>query len=374
VSRLTCLSVIGTRPEAIKMAPVIRELARQTDRVRSLVCATGQHSEMLEQVLTLFNIVPDVDLRLMRPNQSLAELTAALLSALDGVVSEVKPHCILAQGDTTTLLATSLVAYYRGIPFGHVEAGLRTGDVRRPFPEEMNRRAADITAAFLFAPTERSRQNLLREGYCQNRIFVTGNTVVDAVKQVASWPVEDKHGLLGDVPPNRRLVLITAHRRESFGEPFRQICEAIRELAQCFGPEGVEFIYPVHLNPNVREPVLNILGDVPHVKLTAPVDYQTLIHLMKRSYLILTDSGGIQEEAPAFGVPVLVLRDTTERPEGIESGVARLAGTRRDSIVREARRMLVDKHARASMATGANPYGDGFAAQRIVRHLLKGLS
>lgn len=329
---------------------------------------------MLEQVLTLFNIVPDVDLGLMRPNQTLAALTAALLSALDGVVSELKPQCILAQGDTTTLLAVSLVAYYRGIPFGHVEAGLRTGDVHRPFPEEMNRRAADITAAFLFAPTERSRQNLLREGYREDRIFVTGNTIVDALNQVASWPVADNCGLLRDIPSDRRLVLITAHRRESFGEPFREICEAIRELAKCFGPEGVEFLYPVHLNPNVREPVMNILRDVPHVTLTEPVDYQLLIQLIKRSYLILTDSGGIQEEAPAFRVPVLVLRDRTERPEGIESGVARLAGTTRDSIVREARRLLVDKHARASMATGANPYGDGFAAQRIVKHLLKGLS
>jgi UDP-N-acetylglucosamine 2-epimerase (non-hydrolysing) len=315
--------VIGTRPEAIKMAPVIKELARHPDKFRPVVCATGQHREMLDQVLDLFRIAPDFDLKLMKPDQSLASLTAALFTGLDRVVGEVRPDWVLAQGDTTTVMASAIVAHYHRRNFGHVEAGLRTGDKYRPFPEEINRRLADVVADAHFAPTERARRALLSEGIPDRRIHVTGNTVVDAVLEITTRPYDWRSGPLADLPRDRRLVLITAHRRESFGGPFQEICLAIRDLARAFDSEGVQFVYPVHLNPNVRQPVGDILSRVPNVHLLAPVDYLALVHLMRRSELILTDSGGIQEEAPGLGVPVLVMRETTERPEGIEAGVAR---------------------------------------------------
>jgi len=368
---LTVLSVIGTRPEAIKMAPVIKELGRHGDRVRSVVCVTAQHREMLDQVLNLFNIRPDYDLNIMRPGQALTRLTADLLTSLDPVVEEIKPDWILAQGDTTTVLAAALVAYYHKVPFGHVEAGLRTGDRYRPFPEEVNRCIADSLADLLFAPTERARQALLREGIFAVRILVTGNTVIDALLSVAEQPYDWSSGPLASLPDNARLVLITAHRRESFGAPFREICFAIRELALQFESYGVHFVYPVHPNPNVRQPVGEILSGIPNVSLIEPLDYLSLVHLMKRSTLILTDSGGIQEEAPSLGVPVLVMRDTTERPEGVEAGVARLVGAQRDRIFAEAKHLLQDPVAHAAMATRANPYGDGRAASRIVSALLE---
>jgi UDP-N-acetylglucosamine 2-epimerase (non-hydrolysing) len=367
---INVLSVIGTRPEAIKMAPVIKELARHPDRVRSVVCATGQHREMLDQVLDLFGIVPDYDLKLMQPNQSLAQLTAGLVTGLDRVVGEVEPDWVLAQGDTTTVLATAVVTYYHRRRFGHVEAGLRTGDKYRPFPEEMNRRLADAAADACFTPTERARAALLRERVPDQQIHVTGNTVVDAVQEVAARPYDWDGGPLAGLPRDRRLVLVTAHRRESFGGPFQEICLALRDLALAFGVEGVQFVYPVHLNPNVRKPVGDILSGVPNIRLLAPLDYAALVHLMKRSELILTDSGGIQEEAPGLGVPVLVMRETTERPEGVEAGVARLVGTERRRIVAEAGRLLNDPAARAAMATRVNPYGDGQASARIASILM----
>jgi UDP-N-acetylglucosamine 2-epimerase len=368
----TVLSVIGTRPEAIKMAPVVKELDRQSGTLRSVVCSTGQHREMLDQVLNLFGITPEYDLNLMRVNQGLAQLTARLFDQLDDVLAEVRPDCVLAQGDTTTVLVTSLVSYYRGIPFGHVEAGLRTGDRRRPFPEEINRRLADAVTDLYFAPTERARQALLKEGYADADIFVTGNTVIDALLEVAqrdnyNWST----GPLASLAEDGRYVLITAHRRESFGEQFRQLCLAICDLAHRFERDGIHFVYPVHLNPNVRQPVGDILSTVRNVSLIEPLDYFSLVQLMKRSEIILTDSGGIQEEAPSLGVPVLVMRETTERPEGIEAGVVRLVGTDRERIVREATRLLTDADAHAAMAARANPYGDGFAAQRIVRTVLE---
>ena len=368
---LTVLSVIGTRPEAIKMAPVVNELRRWADRVRSVVCVTSQHREMLDQVLRLFDIRPDYDLDLMRPDQTLSELTASLFSRLDPVVRRTHPDWVLAQGDTTTVLVAGLVAFYSRIPFGHVEAGLRTGDLARPFPEEMNRRVADGLAHLLFAPTERARQALLREGADDEAILVTGNTVIDALLAVAAQPYDWTHGPLAALPGQGRLVVVTAHRRESFGEPFRALCLAICDLAREFAPAGVHVVYPVHLNPNVQTPVKEILSGLPNVHLLEPLDYASMVHLMQRAALLLTDSGGIQEEAPSLGVPVLVLRDVTERPEAVEAGVVRVVGTSRDRIVAEARRLLTDAAAHRAMATRVNPYGDGKAAARIVAALLE---
>lgn len=370
----TVLSIVGTRPEAIKMAPVIKELERHPGSIRSVVCSTGQHREMLDQVLGMFQIVPDCDLNLMTHNQSLAELTARLFSAVDGVLAEVQPDCVLAQGDTTTVFVTAVASFYRAIPFGHVEAGLRTGDKRRPFPEEINRRLADAVADLFFAPTERGRQALLGEGVPDRDIYVTGNTVIDALQEVAKLEYDWLSGPLAAVPSDTRLVLITAHRRESFGEQFRELCRAIRDLARKYAREGIHFVYPVHLNPNVRAPVGEILSDIPNVSLIEPVDYLTLVQLMKRATIILTDSGGIQEEAPTFGVPVLVLRDTTERPEGVDAGVARLVGTTYSRIVEEAARLLSDPAERAKMGARANPYGDGKAAERIVSAIVERIS
>jgi len=365
----TILSVIGTRPEAIKMAPVIQELRRQTQRARSIVCVTGQHRQMLEQALALFEIRPEHDLALMQPDQSLSALTARLFSALDPVVREVQPDWVLAQGDTTTVFVAAVVAFYNGVPFGHVEAGLRTGDKRRPFPEEVNRRLADAVADLYFAPTSGARQALLREGVAGDKILVTGNTVIDALLSVAERPFDwASAGELAKVPRQARLVLITAHRRESFGEPFRELCLAISDLARRFS--AVQFVYPVHLNPNVRKPVLEILAGHDNVHLVEPVDYLTIVHLMKRATLVLTDSGGIQEEAPGLKVPVLVMREKTERPEGVDAGVVKLVGTAREAIVGESARLLTDPAAHAAMASGANPYGDGHAAERIVAALL----
>ncbi len=365
------LSVIGTRPEAIKMAPVIKELEKYPDRVKSLVCATAQHREMLDQVLGLFEIKPDFDLNIMRPNQALSSLTAMLLTHLEDVVKEARPDWVLAQGDTTTVLAAAMVSYYHQIPFGHVEAGLRTHDLYSPFPEEMNRRVADEIATLLFAPTEQSRRTLLGEGIADEKVLVTGNTVIDALLMTAAKPYDWTAGPLAGIPGNRKLVLITAHRRESFGDAFREMCLAIKDLASLPAAKDFQFVYPVHLNPNVRKPVKEILHGLANVSLIEPVDYLSIVNLMKRAHLILTDSGGIQEEAPSLRVPVLVMREKTERPEGVEAGVVRLVGTRREQIVSQAKVLLEDAAARAAMATGRNPYGDGKAASRIVSALLK---
>lgn len=364
------LSIIGTRPEAIKMAPVVKELDRHAGQVESVVCITGQHRQMLDQVLELFRIRPQFDLNLMQPDQTLSQLTARLFEGLAPIVRQTAPDWILAQGDTTTVLVAGMVAFYHNVRFGHVEAGLRTGDLRRPFPEEMNRRVADDLASVFFVPTQRARQNLLAERHRAEDILVTGNTVIDALLDVASreydWSTGPLAGLAGEGP----IVLITAHRRESFGEPFRELCQSIRDLARDFQRDGVRFVYPVHLNPNVRRPVGEILQGAPNISLIEPLDYLSMVHLMKRASLILTDSGGIQEEAPSLGVPVLVMRDEVERPEGVEAGVAKLVGTDRAKILYEATRLLRDPQARAAMTTGASPYGDGQAAGRIVQALL----
>lgn len=370
MQELTVLSIFGTRPEAIKMAPVIDELNKQSSRVRSVICSVGQHREMLDQVLRLFQITPDYELNLMQPNQTLSQLTGYLFGALDSVVDQVKPDWILAQGDTTSVFVAAMTAFYHKIPFGHVEAGLRSGNRQKPFPEEINRRVADTVADLYFAPTEGARRSLLAEGCCPQDIFVTGNTVIDALHNVAAREYDWRSGPLATLPLDKKLVTITAHRRESFGPPFRELCRAIRDLALEF-TDDVHFVYPVHLNPNVLRPVHEILAGLPNVSLIQPVDYLCMVHLLKRSTLVLTDSGGIQEEAPGLRVPALVMRETTERPEGVETGVVRLVGTRRDSIVTEVERLLRDPNAHAAMSTGVNPYGDGKAAKRIVSILLE---
>jgi UDP-N-acetylglucosamine 2-epimerase len=324
---------------------------------------------MLDQSFGFFGIKPDLDLGLMTHNQTLSGLTALLFSALDPVVQQIEPNWILAQGDTTSVLVAALIAYYHRVPFGHVEAGLRTQDKFQPFPEEMNRRLADQAADLLFAPTETSRKALLGEGFPDSRIKVTGNTAVDALNSIANSPYDWQSGPLHMIDRSRPWVLITAHRRESFGDPFRNLCEAIKELALRFGPQGIQFLYPVHLNPNVRTPVAEILSQVPSLHLIDPLDYRSFVAAMAGAKLILSDSGGVQEEAPGLGVPVLVMRETTERPEGITAGVSRLVGTARARIVAEASALLVDEAKRSAMISGKNPYGDGHAAQRIVDHL-----
>lgn len=371
------LTIFGTRPEAVKMAPVVRELAN-TPGVETRVCVTAQHRQMLDQVLDLFAIRPHYDLNLMRDNQSLAELSAAIFTNLDPILTDFQPDWALAQGDTTTVAIASLLCYYRKVRFGHVEAGLRTYDKWQPFPEEINRRIAGVLADLHFAPTEWARGNLLREGVDEKSIHVTGNTVIDALQFVARQEEpEEVRTLLKNLkvekvsasdpnPATRRLLLVTAHRRENFGEPMENICLALRQLAS---RGDVEIVYPVHLNPNVQEPVNRLLRGVDHISLLPPLDYLPLVHLMKNAHLILTDSGGIQEEAPTFGIPTLVLRDVTERPEGVKAGVLKLAGTDTNQIVSDASRLLDDTAAYADMARAANPYGDGQAAVRIVQAL-----
>jgi UDP-N-acetylglucosamine 2-epimerase (non-hydrolysing) len=366
------LSVIGTRPEAVKMAPVVRKL-RETPGIESVVCATAQHRQMLDQVLDLFDITPDIDLDLMKPNQTLAGITAAIFEHLDPVLASVKPDWVLAQGDTTTVMATALLSYYHRIKFGHVEAGLRTGDKFQPFPEEVNRMVAGVVADLHFAPTEWSRQNLLKENVPAERIVVTGNTVIDALQSVSAMATDSESqallaelGLTAESAP--RLVLVTAHRRENFGAPLEAICRAIRSLSEHYG-DAIRFVYPVHLNPNVQNVAYPMLGDLPNVRLLPPLDYLPMVHLMKRAALVLTDSGGLQEEAPGLGVPVLVLRETTERPEGVTAGTVRLVGTDEARIVSEARLLLDDPAEHEKMARATNPYGDGHAAERIVAAL-----
>jgi UDP-N-acetylglucosamine 2-epimerase (non-hydrolysing) len=324
---------------------------------------------MLDQVLSLFEIKPDYDLDLMRADQSLAKLSAAILTDLDPVFEDFKPDWVLAQGDTTTVAITSLLAYYHRIKFGHLEAGLRTHDKWQPFPEEINRRIAGVTADLHFAPTEWSRQNLLREGIADEIIKVTGNTVIDALQFVSKQPEPAEiTQLIALKLKTKKLILVTAHRRENFGLPMENICRALLELAK---REDVEIVYPVHLNPNVQEPVNKLLKNVEHITLLPPLDYLPLVHLMKHAALILTDSGGIQEEAPAFGIPTLVLRDVTERPEGVEAGTLKLVGTETRFIVQEAKRLLDNPSAYAEMAKAVNPYGDGHASEKIIQALLR---
>ncbi|NOZ25082.1 MAG: UDP-N-acetylglucosamine 2-epimerase (non-hydrolyzing) [Nitrospirae bacterium] len=367
------LAVFGTRPEAIKLAPVILRL-KETPGVRVRVCVTAQHREMLDQVLELFGIVPDIDLDLMRPDQNLAELTGRVVSCLDGVFKQESPDVVLIQGDTTTVMAAAMAAFYNRIPVGHVEAGLRSNNLYSPFPEEMNRRVTSIFTHFHFAPTRNAREALLKEHIPGDRIFVTGNTVIDALKMILQKPAPPAvTGILKRAGVNgagtaRRMILVTAHRRENFGEGFENICRGLRALAE--RNSDIVIVYPVHLNPNVREPVMRILDGLDRVLLIDPVEYDAMAHLMNASSIILTDSGGIQEEAPTLGKPALVMRVETERPEGIEAGTAKLVGPYAERIVEETERLLHDAAAYEEMAVAVSPYGDGRAAERIVDILL----
>lgn len=357
------------------MAPIVR-LLKQTPGIEARVCVTAQHRQMLDQVLKLFQIEPDYDLDLMRDGQSLAQISASIFTHLDPILTSFQPDWILVVGDTTTVVTTSQLAYYHRIKLGHVEAGLRTHNKWHPFPEEINRRIATVIADLHFAPTEWSRGNLLREGVDEKNILVTGNSVIDALHFVANQEEpQEITALISRLRTGRqetrgletsRLVVVTAHRRENFGEPLENICHAIREIASC---DHVEVVYPVHLNPRVQEPVNRILKGLPHVTLLPPLDYRPMVHLMKHAFFLLTDSGGLQEEAPSLGVPVLVMRETTERPEGVDAGTLKLVGTETENIVREARRLLDDPVAYAAMAKAANPYGDGHTAERIITAL-----
>jgi UDP-N-acetylglucosamine 2-epimerase (non-hydrolysing) len=362
------LSIFGTRPEAIKMAPVVKELEKHPADVVSRVCVTAQHREMLDQVLELFEITPDYDLDLMRENQSLAEITARVFTDLDPVIAAEQPDWVLVQGDTTTVMAASLVAFYHQVKVGHVEAGLRTGDKWQPFPEEVNRKVAGVVADAHFAPTTTARDNLLREGVAPEAIYVTGNPVIDALTMAAEMDYDLAEGPLPEIPWEQRILLVTAHRRENHGQPLENVCTALLEIAERY--DDVHVVYPVHLNPNVQEPVHRLLGDHRQITLLPPLDYLPLVQIMKRSHLVLTDSGGIQEEAPGLGKPVLVLRDVTERPEAVAAGTVQLVGTDRERIVGEATALLDDDGVYQQMAQAVNPYGDGRAAKRIVDTLL----
>ncbi len=360
------LLAIGTRPEAIKMAPVYHALrARQGLAVE--VCLTAQHRELLDRVISIFEIPIHFDLNVMQANQDIYGVTARVTEGMRDVLRESRPDVLLVHGDTTTTFASALAAYYEKVRVGHVEAGLRSFDKFRPFPEEMNRRLADQLTDFFYAPTETAKRNLLREGVNERAIVVTGNTVVDALLEVASRPHTFVDASLEILGTERRLIVVTAHRRESFGESFREMCSAMRDLVE--RNRDVEIVFPVHPNPNVRAAVDATLKGAPRVHLTPPQDYFDFVHLMKRSYLILTDSGGIQEEAPALGKPVVVMREVTERTEGVEAGTAVLTGTSRTTIVAAVQRLLDDAKVYAGMTQAINPYGDGKAAERIAGHL-----
>lgn len=375
------LLVFGTRPEAIKMAPLVHELKKHPDLFETKVCVTGQHREMLDQVLDLFQIVPDVDLNIMKSGQDLYDVTSRVLVGMREVLKDLKPDVVLVHGDTTTSMAAALAAFYQQIPVGHVEAGLRTGDIYSPWPEEMNRLMTGRIATYHFAPTPLSKQNLLKENVNAEHIVVTGNTVIDALHWVVN-KIHSERGLQNTLRQSildygydtnrlakgKRLVLITGHRRENFGDGFLNICHAIRSLSQRY-PE-VDFVYPVHLNPNVRKPVMEILGDgSENVFLIDPLQYLPFVYLMEQSYLILTDSGGIQEEAPGLGKPVLVMRNTTERPEAVEAGTVLLVGADREKIEKGVSQLLDDDNLYGKMSEAVNPYGDGLACERIVNYL-----
>ncbi|MFC1935245.1 non-hydrolyzing UDP-N-acetylglucosamine 2-epimerase [Chloroflexota bacterium] len=362
------LCVFGTRPEAIKMAPIVTELEKCPGRVRLVVCVTAQHREMLDQVLSLFAIKPHHDLNVMTGDQALPSLATNLLSKFAQVIEQENPNVVLVQGDTTSAMVASLASFYKEIPVGHVEAGLRTRDRYNPFPEEINRRIISVLATFHFAPTEMAANALLSEGFPKDNIFVTGNTVIDALMMIAN----KKPPLDLGIPLNtKKVILVTAHRRENFGEPLENICHALRELAR--RNEDIEIVYPVHLNPNVQGPVYGILAGQQRIHLIPPLDYGMFVHLMSMSYLVLTDSGGIQEEAPALGKPVLVMRNMTERPEAVLAGMVKLVGTDTDVIIANTELLLTNQDEYNRMSQGTSPYGDGKAAERIVQILLSRL-
>lgn len=370
------LLVFGTRPEAIKMAPLVKALQKDTEHFETCVCVTAQHRQMLDQVLEVFGITPEYDLNIMAPNQDLYDITAKVLLGLREVLKDFRPDTVLVHGDTTTSMAASLAAFYMQIPVGHVEAGLRTYNMLSPWPEEMNRQVTDRICTYYFAPTEQSRANLLQENIDAKKIFITGNTVIDAllmavdiisttagVKEKMAKELQEKGYTVGD----REYILVTGHRRENFGDGFLHICKAIKELA-ALHPE-MDIVYPVHLNPNVQKPVYELLSGLSNVYLISPLDYLPFIYAMQHSTLLLTDSGGVQEEAPSLGKPVLVMRDTTERPEAVEAGTVKLVGTNAEAIVSNVTALLLDKEMYKRMSETHNPYGDGQACERIIAAL-----
>ncbi len=359
--------VFGTRPEAIKMCPLVKEMKKR-EAFKTLVCVTGQHREMLDQVLACFQITPDYSLDIMRENQTLFDITAEVLRGMEGVLRRESPDLVLVHGDTSTAFASALACFYLQIPVGHVEAGLRTYRLDSPFPEEFNRQGVGLIARYHFAPTEKAKQNLLREGKPEPSIFITGNTAIDALQDTVK--ADYRHPVL-DWAAGSRLILLTAHRRENNGGPFHHIFRAVKRIAEDF--PDVKIVYPVHLNPAIRKNAREFFGDAPRIKLIEPLNVLDFHNFMARSYLILTDSGGIQEEAPALGIPVLVLRDTTERPEGVEAGTLKLVGSGEEEVYAETKRLLTDPSAYRAMACAANPYGDGTASRQIADVLSKGL-
>lgn len=368
---LKVMCVIGTRPEAIKMAPVIRELKNSPQEFSVITCITGQHREMLDQVMATFGLRADYDFNLMRSGSSLSSIAASVLSALDPILAKVQPDWVLVHGDTSTAMAAALAAFHRGIQVGHIEAGLRTWDIRQPFPEEANRRIISSVGDLHFAPTNLSRKNLVSDGVAEESVIVTGNTAIDALQWALTMPDQPGSNALAEVPAGRRLIIVTAHRRENHGGPLLDICWALRDIAEKY-PDDVHLAYPVHPNPTVREPVAEILGDCPGITLLPPLGYLPLLLAIRRAVMVLTDSGGLQEEAPSLGKPVLVLRDSTERREAIASGMVRLVGVERARIVAAVSELLDDPQAYRQMCEGVNPYGDGRASQRICQALAAG--
>ncbi len=369
MNNIKILTVFGTRPEGIKMAPIIKTMEKR-EGIENIICITAQHREMLDQVLNIFNIEPDYDLNIFKPGQTLTEITNRALEGLEKVIIETKPDVLLVQGDTTTVFAGALAAFYQKVKVGHVEAGLRSGNLYSPYPEEANRRLTGVLTNFHFAPTENNRQNLLREGYPDDRIFITGNTVIDALNYVVKENYEFKYSSLNNIDyKNKRVILLTSHRRENIGKPMENIFSAVRDIVNKY--PDVELVFPIHLNPKVRDIAYRIFDNQERVHIIDPLDYEPFTNLMARSYLVITDSGGLQEEAPSLGKPVLVVREETERPEGIEAGTAKLVGTQYDNIYMELDILLSNEEEYHKMANAVNPYGDGKASERIVDIILK---
>ncbi|MBB6216330.1 UDP-N-acetylglucosamine 2-epimerase (non-hydrolyzing) [Anaerosolibacter carboniphilus] len=369
MSKIKIMSIFGTRPEAIKMAPVVKELEKH-EGIESIVCVTAQHREMLDQVLDLFQIKPDYDLNIMKAGQTLSEITSRVLLGLEEVIKEVRPHMVLVHGDTTTTFAGALAAFYQQVKVGHVEAGLRSGNIYSPYPEEANRMLTGRLTHLHFAPTQGNKKNLLAEGIKEENIVLTGNTVIDALLQVIKEDYRFENELLNQLDyKNKKIILMTAHRRENLGEPMMNIFSAIREVAD--QNEEIEIVFPIHLNPQVRNLAAEILGNTKNIHIIEPLDYEPFANLQGRSYMLLTDSGGIQEEAPALGKPVLVLRTETERPEAVEAGTVKIAGVEKNRIVALMEELIHDKVAYDQMANAVNPYGDGKAAQRTVAAILE---
>lgn len=369
MNNIKILTVFGTRPEGIKMAPIIKTMEK-SEGIENIICITAQHREMLDQVLNIFNIEPDYDLNIFKPGQTLTEITNRALEGLEKVIIETKPDVLLVQGDTTTVFAGALAAFYQKVKVGHVEAGLRSGNLYSPYPEEANRRLTGVLTNFHFAPTENNRQNLLREGYPDDRIFITGNTVIDALNYVVKENYEFKYSSLNNIDyKNKRVILLTSHRRENIGKPMENIFSAVKDIVNKY--PDVELVFPIHLNPKVRDIAYRIFDNQERVHIIDPLDYEPFTNLMARSYLVITDSGGLQEEAPSLGKPVLVVREETERPEGIEAGTAKLVGTQYDNIYMELDILLSNEEEYHKMANAVNPYGDGKASERIVDIILK---